>query len=180
MQYMPSLMFQVGCILYSAGLGFSLGIVCDLFRILFYLLTGSDKKLINLRDIIYLLVCLSATFLFLLVVCDGQLLVYVFIAEAVGAYIYFRTLSRQILYPARKVIITLRRFFARIKRVFSEIKTRICTFNEKMFKKLHKIAKKDLHIRHNLVYNFFVKLRSGSSLLKNRGDDGGKGRKKET
>ena len=180
MQYMPSLYFQVGCILYSAGLGFSLGIIYDLFRMLFYLLTGSDKKLVNLRDIIYSIVCLAATFLFLLVMCDGQLLVYVFIAEAVGAYIYFRTLSRQIFSPVRKVIVIIRRFFARIKRFLSEIKTRICTLNEKMFKKLHKIAKKDLHIRHNLVYNFFVKLRSGSLLLKNRGDDSGKSREKET
>ena len=125
MQYMPSLNFQVGCILYSAGLGFSLGIIYDLFRMLFYLLTGSDKKLVNLRDIIYSIVCLAATFLFLLVMCDGQILVYVFIAEAVGAYIYFRTLSRQIFSPVRKVIVIIRRFFARIKRFLSEIKTKI-------------------------------------------------------
>ena len=179
MQYMPTHAQQVVYFMYSAGLGFALGLVYDLFRMLFYLLTGSDKKRLVFRDIIYLLVFFSATFLFLLSVCDGQLILYVFIAQALGVYMYFYSLSG-ILYPP--VI----RFACRIKRLFRLISARLTGFrtqfsviSEKILKNLHKITKKDLHIRHNIVYNFFVKLCSGSFILKNRGDEGGKGEERK-
>ena len=74
MEYMPSPTGQAIGFIYSAGLGFALGLVYDYFRIFFYMLTGSDKKLTVTRDIIYLLFCLAANFLFLLVMCDGRMM----------------------------------------------------------------------------------------------------------
>lgn len=180
MEYMPTFAFQLVCFMYSAGLGFSLGIIHDLIKIFFYLLTGSDKKFRGVRDIIYLFVCLAATFLFLLAVCDGQLFMYVFLAEILGVYAYFFSLSRFVLNPVKKAIKTLRRLFQRLNGKILVFKTRFSVFSEKISKNLHKITKKDLHIRHNIVYNFFVKLCSGSLTIKNRGDEGGKGEKRET
>ena len=173
MQYMPSLAQQVVCFMYSAGLGFTLGIVYDLFRMLFYLLTGSDKKFLLLRDIIYLLVFLTAVFVFLLAMCDGQLLLYVFVALGAGAYVYFYSLSGVICPPLKRFINSSKRLFRRFGARLSSIKTRFFSLGEKIFKNLHKITKKDLHIRHNIVYNFFVKLCSGILNFKNRGDEDG-------
>ncbi len=180
MQYMPSLAFQAVCFMYSAGLGFTLGIIYDLIRMLFYLLTGSDKKLTVVRDIIYSIVCLVATFLFLLIMCDGQLIVYVFIAEGVGAYVYFYSLSDCVFLPAKKTINAVKRLFLKVRSFFCLIKTHFLFFMQKRFKKLHKITKKHLHIRHNIVYNFFVNLCPRKLFLKKRGDDDGKSKKTET
>lgn len=167
--------------MYSAGLGFTLGIVYDLFRMLFYLLTGSDKKFLLLRDIIYLLVFLAATFVFLLAMCDGQLLLYVFIAMGTGLYVYFYSLSSVVYPPFKRLLKGVKRVLRQISNRLSAIKTRFLSLREKIFKILHKITKKDLHIRHNIVYNFFVKLCSGILIFKNRGDeDGSESEKRET
>lgn len=180
MQYMPSLAFQAVCFMYSAGLGFTLGIIYDLIRMLFYLLTGSDKKLTVVRDIIYSIVCLVATFLFLLVMCDGQLIAYVFVAEGIGTYVYFYSLSDSVFLPAKKTINAFKRLFLRVKSFFYLRKTKFLFFMQKIFQKLHKITKKHLHIRHTIVYNFFVNLCPKKLFLKNRGDDDGKREKTET
>lgn len=180
MQYMPSLVFQAVCFLYSAGLGFTLGIIYDLFRMLFYLLTGSDKKFLAFRDIIFLTVCLVATFLFLLVMCDGQLLTYIFVGEALGLWVYFYSLSDFFFLPVKRQINRLRRQFTKIKMLFVKIKTRFFQISEKIHKNLHNCVfflRKHLHIRHNIVYNLCVKL-CPSIIFKNRGDGSGKSEEK--
>lgn len=185
MRYMPTLAFQTVCFMYSAGLGFSLAIVYDLFRILFYMLTGSDKKYSWVRDIIFTAVCLIANFIFLLVVCDGRMYVYSFLSEAGGAFVWFYSVSSFLFFPAKRAIKKVKRYFSHIKDFFIRIKTRIYAFFEKIFKKLHKTVKKYLHIRHNIVYNFFVNLCSGVFIKKKRGDSDdrtqfGEGEKAET
>ncbi len=170
MQYMPSVAFQAVCFMYSAGLGFALAIVYDLFRIIFYLLTGSDKKQVALRDIIFLAVCLWVNFIFFLTVCEGRLFVYAFLAEAGGAFVWFYSLSSFVFIPAKRAIKAVERHFLRQKECLHRIKTRIFNFIEKIFENLHKTIKKYLHIRHNIVYNFFVNLCSGSLVRKKRGD----------
>ncbi len=181
MQYMPSAAFQAVSFMYSAGLGFTLGIIYDFFRMLFYLLTGSDKKLSVLRDIIYLTVCLSLTFLFLLVMCNGRLLLYVFIGEVAGLAVYFYSVSDFFMLPLKRKIGRLRRQITAIKRFLIRIKIKFWRFKEKINKNLHKIrffSQKHLHIRHNIVYNLSVKLCPHSLILKNRGDESGKNEEK--
>ncbi len=174
MQYMPSAAFQAVSLMYSAGLGFTLGIIYDFFRMLFYLLTGSDKKFLVVRDIIYLTVCLAATFLFLLVICNGRLVLYVFVGEAAGLSVYFYSVSSFFVLPLKRKINALRRQINKIKRKINAVK-------QKVYKKLHKkriFSQKDLHIRHNIVYNLSVKLCPHSLILKNRGDESGKNEEK--
>lgn len=173
MQYLPTIVFQAVTFMYSAGLGFTLGIIYDLFRMLFYLLTGCDKKFLVLRDIIFLSVCLAATFVFLLVMCDGQFLLYVFAGEALGLWAYFYSLSSVLTAPFRKVIRNSRRHF-------SLFKTKIVLLFKKINKNVHNclfFLQKHLHIRHNIVYNRCVKLCPNRN-LKDRGDGSGKSKEK--
>ncbi len=181
MQYMPSAAFQAVSLMYSAGLGFALGIVYDLFRIFFYLITGSDKKFLLFRDIIYLLVCLAASFLFILVVCNGRLILYIFMGMAAGLAVYFYSVSDSVFLPIKKKINCIRRHFSKFKNHITQIRTRFITFLKKIRKKLYKnlfFSKKDLQIRHNIVYNHSVKLRLRVLNLMNRGDEGGKSEEK--
>ncbi len=181
MQYMPSVAFQAVSLLYSAGLGFTLGIIYDLFRMLFYLLTGNDKKFLVIRDIIYSLLCLSATFLFLLVICNGKLLLYVFLGEAAGLTIYFYSLSDFVFLPVKRRIKRIRCNFVKFKNFSNKIRGRILSFKEKINKNLHKtrfFSQKDLHIRHNIVYNLSVKLYPCRLIFKKRGDESGRSEEK--
>lgn len=180
MQYLPTTVFQAVTFMYSAGLGFTLGIIYDLFRMLFYLLTGSDKKLSVPRDIMFLSVCLASTFIFLLVMCDGQFLLYIFAGEALGLWAYSYSLSAVFIRPSRRVIRKIRGQISKIKKFFSCIKTKI----ESIFKKINKntnncliFLQKHLHIRHNMVYNHRVKL-CPNRILKDRGDGSGKSKEK--
>lgn len=145
MEYMPSAAGQAVGFFYSAGLGFALGLVYDFFRIFFYMLTGSDKKLSMFRDIMYLLCCLAVNFLFLLVMCSGRMMLYVFVGEGIGLLAYFRTLSGSI-YPRLKVFVAVIRRHAvkivvlskKIKPYFSKIRQN----RHKNTKKQEKISKK--------------------------------------
>ena len=118
MDYMPSVMKQTVSLVYSAGLGFCFGLVYYLFRIIFYSLTGSDKKLSTVRDIIYVLVCLCAHFLFALVMCSGRVLMFIFVGEGAGLAVYFAVLSGQFYIPLKSVISKMR---CLIKRLCTEI-----------------------------------------------------------
>lgn len=95
-------------------------------------------------------------------------------------YVYFYSLSSFVFSPAKTAINAVRRLFMKFKKKIYILKTKNSVFAKKILKILHKITKKDLHIRHNIVYNFFVELCSDSFILKNRGDEGGKGKETKT
>lgn len=133
MDYMPSVMKQTVSLVYSAGLGFCFGLAYDIIKIIFYSLTGSDKKLSTLRDIIYVFVCLCAHFLFTLVMCSGRVLMFTFLGEAAGLAVYFTTLSRQITAP-------LRFFFQKIRAVIKKVFLFIAKFALKIISLFKKSA----------------------------------------
>lgn len=145
MEYMPSPSGQAIGFIYSAGLGFALGLVYDFFRIFFYLLTGSDKKLSTVRDIIYMLFCLIVNFLFLLVMCSGRLMLYVFTGEAIGLIVYARTLSPIVYRPLRRFFLIIRKKLLLIFTLFEKIKhnvQRILQNIQENAKKQEKISEK--------------------------------------
>lgn len=148
MEYMPSLSGQVTGLVYSAGLGFCLGLLYDFFRILFYLLTGSDKKYVLLRDIIYTLLFTWATFVFLLAVCCGSPMLYVFAGESVGLCIYFGSLSITLYRRIKCAVKVLKSTFNAFFKALSSKAMFITDISKKFFKKLQNFFKKHLHIRH--------------------------------
>ena len=174
MSYMPTLAFQLVCFAYSAGLGFSLGIVYDLSRMLFYLLTGNDKKYQTLRDIIYLLFCLLADFIFVLVMSDGQLLLYIFVGQLIGLAVYFYSVSPSVYPPVRSAINRLRGRISSLCGRFLLIKASLSRKISKKMCSIRIFCKKHLHIRHNMVYNFLRGTVFDRLILRNRGDESGK------
>lgn len=177
MDYMPSVLQQTVSFVYSAGLGFCFGLMYDFFRIFFYLLTGSDKKLSTVRDIIYMLFCLSGHFLFVLVMCSGRIMLFTFVGEVIGLTVYFRTLSSQLISPVKRLIIKIRgpirRISLQVKSLLSKISGKYPKFRKNV-KKTENLSKKDLKKRHNLLYNFSVLLCKNKTKTKNRGDESGR------
>lgn len=145
MEFMPTPAGQATGFFYSAGLGFCLGFVYDLFRIFFYLLTGSDKKLSVVRDIIYLLVFTAADFIFILVICSGRMMLYVFAGQLIGLAAYFYTLGNLIYPPLKSVLMSIRKRIADLISFFGKLRLKICNLyqiNEKFSKKEKKFYKK--------------------------------------
>ena len=135
MTYFPSQIFQLKGFLYSAGLGFTLGLFYDLFRILFFLLTGSDKKLTVTRDIIFMLFCLAVNFVFLLVICEGQILFYVAAGEIIGIAVFETTVGKP--------------FFCRISVLLKKTKKKTAVIKHNLFEKKIKIYKKIKNLEKN-------------------------------
>lgn len=180
MRYLPSTAYQALSFMYSAGLGFALGIIYDFFRMLFYLLTGSDKKFLMFRDIMFLSVCFPVTFIFLLVMCNGELLLYIFVGEAVGMWVYFYSVGSFLLLPVKRLVKCIRRHFTGFYKHIIKIKTAFVCMLEKINKNLHNhtfFLQKHLQIRHNLLYNRCVQM-CQNRFLKNRGDGNGESKEK--
>ena len=158
MSYMPSLRWQTTGFIYSAGLGFCLGLVYDCFRIIFYLLTGSDKKHAAVRDIIFMFVFLWADFFFLLVMCSGRLMLYAFAGEGLGLAVYFYSLSGSVYLPLKRVFRRIRHSIISILKIIKAKYTEFRDFLIEKLKKSQNFSKKLLQIRHNLLYNPSVKV----------------------
>lgn len=92
-EYLPKSSEQLLTVIYSVGIGFALGALYEILRLLFFLLSGSDKKFILLRDIIFLLFVLTVSFFFFLVRCNGSVTFYSVIGEVVGGYAAFKSIE---------------------------------------------------------------------------------------
>ncbi len=92
-EYLPKASEQLLTVIYSAGIGFALGALYEFLRLIFFLLSGSDKKFTLLRDIIFLLFVLAVSFFFFLVRCNGSVTFYSVIGEGVGGYAAFRSID---------------------------------------------------------------------------------------
>lgn len=108
-EYLPKSSEQLLTIVYSAGIGFALGFIYEILRLIFYLLSGSDKKFTLLRDIIFLLFVFTVTFFFFLVRCNGKVTFYAVAGEALGGFAAFKMIDPFMSYLIRKRLRKLRK-----------------------------------------------------------------------
>jgi len=99
MNYLPSHEFQLQGFLYSILLGFILSTAYDILKIVFFLITLKRNKLTNIRDVIFSVVSLFATFIYLLVMCEGQVLFYALFGELTGFSLHSLIVRRYIFNP---------------------------------------------------------------------------------
>lgn len=136
-EYLPKSSEQLLTIVYSAGIGFALGFIYEILRLIFYLLSGSDKKFTLLRDIIFLLFVFTVTFFFFLVRCNGKVTFYAVSGEALGGFAAFKMIDPFMSYLIRKRLRKLRKKLAKLH----DIGRRVSVFTEKIKKKEKNIAK---------------------------------------
>ncbi len=171
-EYLPKSSEQLLTIVYSVGIGFALGFIYEILRLIFYLLSGSDKKFTLLRDIIFLLFVFTVTFFFFLVRCNGKVTFYAVAGEALGGFAAFKMIDPFMSYLIRKRLRKLRKKLAKLH----DIGRRVSVFTEKIKKKEKNIAKgkknseNDLHNQYEIVYNQSVTVRPLSDETENRGD----------
>ena len=166
--YGLSITTQAKNFLLSLGLGFIMGIVYDLFRII--RLSISERKIsIIIFDLLYCIFLCFTTFIFLITVNEGQVRFYLLLGEGVGFAIYYFSLGVIIFSFSQKTIYFIKLCFRKIfsvlflpfKWVFTRLK-RVC---DKILKKGRKRTKNIknkskflLKVNRHLLYNLNGKM----------------------
>ena len=168
--YGLSLTTQAKNFLLSLGLGFLMGFVYDLFRII--RLSISERKIsVIIFDLLYCVFLCFSTFVFLITVNEGQVRFYLLLGEGVGFAIYYFSLGVMIFSFSRKIIYFIKLCFKRIfcllffpfKWVFTKLK-RVCdNFFKKGRKRTKNIKNKSkflLKVNRHLLYNLNGKMQN--------------------
>ena len=104
MNYLPTQEFQLTGFVTSIIVGIALSSAYDVLKLVFFVFTGKQKKFIHFRDILFSVICLFVTFIFLLVMCEGQELFYALGGELLGYAVCHFTIGKKIFEPLLKKI----------------------------------------------------------------------------
>jgi len=177
--YIPTMALQTRIFLLSIGLGFSLGILYDIFYITRLTMTKS-KYAIYIQDILYLLSCSFITFIFILALSSGIVRGYTLIGEFLGWIIYYFSTGFFVVSFAAKAVNTFKRTIKKVfllilkpfrwifTKVFKQFK-KFHMFVNKKFKKINKKFKIRLKYNKSLVYNTIDIV--GDNIVVNEGND---------
>ena len=102
---------QTFVFLFSCVLGAGLGLLYDIFRII-RLAAPCGKVAVFFQDILFLLACTAATFLFLLRESAGEVRIFILVGEILGAVLYYLTFGTLIMKLSRLLIDSVKRFKA--------------------------------------------------------------------
>lgn len=165
--YSLSLAQQTKGFLLALGMGFLLGILYDLIRII-RISISRGKAAVIICDIIFCAVACICTFLFCLTVNEGEIRLYLVLGEVAGFFVYYFSLGAVIFSYSEKIIDFIKGLFKSVfgvilfpfKWIFGKIRK---VFN-KLLKKSRKNSKKLknksnflLKVNKLLLYNLFVK-----------------------
>jgi spore cortex biosynthesis protein YabQ len=158
-----SLSGQSGLLITAALLGFVLGAVYDVFRV-FRVATRCGRFAVFILDIIYWLICASATFAFILLQNEGKLRILVILSEIAGALLYYYTIGtivikkaavasdmvkRRVRAATTALVRPVRRFGSAAGYKISKKRRTVGSF----IKKESKLFKIRLKVHRNMMYN---------------------------
>lgn len=157
---------QTTVFLQSLLLGFALGLLYDVFRVL-RLAVRHSSLAIFLEDISFFAVCAVLTFLFSLSAVSGRVRVFLVIGEFLGATVYYVTLGVLVMRVSKPLIRVVKAILRLLYRIFIHpifcLIRWILRLTHKMEQKFSTRAKKvranakySLKRQSILVYNLFV------------------------
>ena len=138
---------QIENLMPALGLGFLLGFVYDIVRFI-RLLVSKGKTVLFVADFLFVILCTLLSYLMILAVNNGNIRIYLILAEITGAAVYFCTAGVVVLLIFRKISEFIRRIF---RIVFSPF-----TF---LFKKIVYVVKKMNEIMCKFFLNFKKKFK---------------------
>ena len=152
MGYMQGVSEQLKVFLYSFGLGFLLGILYDVFRVL-RMIFSLGKVTTFIQDFLYVVICAFLTFCFALVLNDGKIMFYIFFGEGIGWLIYYFSLGTLALKVSSAIINGVRNVVSLMKKL---LERPIIFVIRKIKENVHKIGAKTKKIRKKLqkIQNF--------------------------
>lgn len=168
--YSLSLAQQTKGFLLALGMGFLLGILYDIIRII-RISISRGKPAVIICDILFCALACLCTFLFCLTVNEGEIRLYLVLGEVAGFFVYYFSLGAIIFACSEKIIDFIKKLMGSvfgvilfpIKWIFGKLR--------KLFNKLLKKSRKNgknlknksnflLKVNKLLLYNLFVKKRN--------------------
>lgn len=161
--YMLTIADQTRLFLLALGLGFLLGVLYDLFRVVRMAFT-MRRVGVFIQDVLFFLTCAAVTFIFLLAVNQGEIRGFVIAGEGLGFLIYYFSfgllamrVSSFLVHTIRKLFhlisLPFRAFFRLLRRLFGKIGISV----KKTSKKIAKKSKFNLKHHKTLLYNLIKK-----------------------
>lgn len=161
--YSLSLAQQTKGFLLSLGFGFIMGFFYDVFRIIRICISRTKAAFI-VFDILYCTFLCFCTFLFFLIVNEGELRAYLLLGEAIGFAVYYFSLGAAIFSVSEKIISFIKKtillIFKAISYPFQKLFAILSNFFGKILKKSRKNAKNIknkskflLKVNKHLLYN---------------------------
>ncbi len=165
--YSLSLAQQTKGFLLALGMGFLLGVLYDLIRIVRISITRG-KAAVVVCDLLFCLALCVVTFLFCLTVNEGEIRGYLVAGEGLGFLVYYFSLGAVVFALSEKIITGIKSIFKRIlKAIFTPLGNiavklggKVNKFVKKSRKNRQKIKNKSkflLKVDKLLLYNLFVK-----------------------
>lgn len=155
----PGFEEQLKSLMPPLGLGFLLGLVYDMIRIL-RLIVPSKKIFVFVTDALFVLFCTTVSYLLFIAVANGSIRAYMVIAEIIGALVYRFGIGFFIFSAAEKIGVKinklLKSIFSPFLFVFRKIKSVGTNSAKNITKKLKKYKnklKKPLQDDREMLYN---------------------------
>lgn len=166
--YSLSIAEQTKGFLLSLGFGFLMGILYDLFRIIRICISKS-KTIVLVFDLLYFVCLAFCSYIFFLVVNEGDIRAFLIVGEGIGFAIYYFSLGVVVFTASEKIVNTTKKVILKLFKIilspFCWIFKKLKTFLEKISKKWHKKGKKiknkskfHLKLHKHLLYNQSVKM----------------------
>lgn len=166
--YSLSLAEQTKGFLLSLGFGFLMGIFYDLFRIIRISIT-KRKTAVLIFDLLYCVFFGFCSYIFFLVVNEGDIRGFLILGEGIGFAIYYFSLGVVVFTASEKIVNSIKKSILKLFKIilfpFSWSFQKIKTLLEKISKKWHQKGKKiknkskfHLKLHKHLLYNQGVKM----------------------
>ena len=143
MIYLPTIADQTKVFMLSVGMGFILGILYDLFRIIRLIITDKPRAFV-IQDILYVAVSAFLSFLFLLSVNNGKVRLFELAGEVLGWLIYYFSFGSVAIRFGDKLISAVKNFLKFIFRILIHPVVTLVLKIIKFFKKIIKFLIKKL------------------------------------
>lgn len=149
--YISDIALQTRVFLYSIGLGMLLGLVYDVFRII-RLIIGNKRNAVFFQDFIFFVLSTFFAFLFFLVINNGRLRFFEYLAMVLGFFSYYFTVGSVLINLSSVVIPSIKSAFRAVARVISApirlvvklfigVKNKMSPIFAKMMKKIKNSSK---------------------------------------
>lgn len=166
--YSLSLAAQTKSFLLSLGFGFIMGFFYDAFRILRICISKS-KKVVIIFDLLYFIFLGFSSYLFFLVVNEGDIRAFLILGEVIGFSIYYISLGVVIFSASEKIVagvkkgiaLILRLIFSPFRWLLRKLKKVLERISKNWIKKGKNIKNKSkfhLKLHKHLLYNQSVKM----------------------
>lgn len=159
---------QTRVMLLALGLGFIIGIIYDIFRII-RLSISRGRTAVFVQDILFFFLFAGLSFAFCLSQNNGQVRFYIIFAEVLGFLIYYFSLGSLVIRLSDKIIAAIKKLLEQILRLISlpinlifRIFKRIFSFFVRITKKNSKKYGKKMNFllqrNRSMLYNVFGKV----------------------